>query len=428
MLRRFNRLISVFLIVAVSLYIVILNRAPFRVYLGKETSLETAGGIVLIAVFCFGILCTAIVALYFGMKAWLREQGLLNHEKKRQSFYQTLLEGRSCLAAGDFRKAHGLWQQIVRRDPDNIVAKVELSRCLEGLGQTREALKLIDEARPSAQNNIEILFRSAELNLALGNKTAAIDNLALVLCHHPIGKAAIMARNASEELGRYEDAMEYHERAEDIDGKKKENEEIRLRLEYRKLLRDSSNDLPALKSSLEAFTRANRNYAPALVRLAELRRDAGDLEESAQLMVSAATASHSPVIWRQILNLWVSSGKPDKALAIARAAAKDSTGENRISAELDLIRLYAGLNMIDEARKAIEGVPALAEEQGVALKGDIARRFLTAKALQMAVSGEWQNIQGVLCQLTDGDFEIAGPGLQREGVATQAPSPALATA
>ena len=73
---------------------------------------------------------------------------------------------------------------------EDIIARVELSRSLEGQGQAREALRVLEEARASDPKNVEVLFRAAELNQSLNNKTAAIDNLALVLCQHPNRRAA----------------------------------------------------------------------------------------------------------------------------------------------------------------------------------------------------------------------------------------------
>ena len=89
------------------------------------------------------------------------------------------------MAAEEWGRAQSGWEQILRKDQDNIVARVELSRCLEKLGEPREALRVLDATRAGSRRNIEVLFRAAELNRSLGNNTVAMDNLALIAGESP---------------------------------------------------------------------------------------------------------------------------------------------------------------------------------------------------------------------------------------------------
>ena len=85
------------------------------------------------------------------------------------------------------------------------------------LDRQRRGLEMdgaVEAARLADPKNIEVLFRAAELNSRLKNKTAAIDNLALILAQFPSRQAAGLARALSEELGRYDDALEYQEQLE----------------------------------------------------------------------------------------------------------------------------------------------------------------------------------------------------------------------
>ncbi|NLF26102.1 MAG: tetratricopeptide repeat protein [Deltaproteobacteria bacterium] len=186
-----------------------------------------------------------------------------------------MLEARSLLAAGEWSKAEALWRKIAKRDPANTIAKVELSRSVEGGGDLKEALRIIDTARISDPSNVEVLFRAAELNLALGNRTAAVDNLALILYHLPSLKAARMARDLSEELGRLQDAFEYQEKVQSAGEEEALLKAAGTRLEFKKLLAEHSepSDKGKKTAALKNFLKRYGDYAPALEHLATLEAE-----------------------------------------------------------------------------------------------------------------------------------------------------------
>ncbi len=427
MFRRYNRLIAIFIIIALSLYVVILNRDPLTIRFGTDTSITTASGVVLIGVFCLGILSTATVALYFGMKAWLREKSLISHDKQRQFFLDTILKARGFFSADEFLKAHHLWQQVLKREPANTIALVEQSRCLEQQGLLRDAAKLVDSARAAEPANLEVLFRSAELNLALDNKTAAIDNLALILYNHPTKKAAALARDLSEELGRFEDALEYHRQLEEMTGFDDSYAAIKTNLRFKKLLRDGGTDTLGLKEGLEKFVKDNRDYPPALLKLAALRREAGDIEEAIELMVKAASIDCNLPILRDVMNLWLSLQRPEKALAAGKIAIKDSHGKEKASATLDLIWLHLQLHMNADAWSLIENFPTLLRDEGIAEDYQLLSRFLILKGLYFSNNGNIKEASDIWNRLAESSISLSAQKLPREGKGSKAPSPTLFT-
>jgi tetratricopeptide (TPR) repeat protein len=367
MLSRINRLIGAILIIAASLYVVILNREVITIRITPSSEITTSGGVIYIALFCLGILATALVATFFGFKAYLRERHLLYKERVREAFYQNMLKARSALAAGELGKAKDLWLQILKREPSNIVARVELSRSLAQAGESVESLKVLDAARAASPENVEVLLRAAEANVELGNKTAAIDNLALAMYHHPSALAATLARDLSEELGRYDDALEYHAQLQKLDGSSTDSASTSTRLRLRKLLRDFSADKDSLLKELRTFTKKSPDDAASWEILGTFELETKNFDEAAQCFVRAAKLSQQLRLWQVASDLWIRNNEPTKALAAARAATKDAHGTARISAQLALVRTYLGLNMFDEAEVSLGEIPALAKAQSVSL-------------------------------------------------------------
>lgn len=428
MVNKINRLILIFLIVGISLYVVILNRENITIRLTPSGSITTNGGVVFILVFAAGFLLAGLLGLFFGIRTYLRERRYEAREKERDSFYQAMLKARGFTSAGDWEKAQAEWEKIIKRDPSNIIARVELSRTLEGNGEIREALRVLDAARSEDPHNIEVLFRAAELNLSLDNKTAAIDNLALALSEYGSRKAAVQARDLSEELGRFEDASEYQKQLQRLGADQTNAEEVNARLEYKTLLQECGSDKVKLAEKLRAFVKRHPNYAHGLEKLAGLERDGKKIDAAAQLLVRAAKVTGAIHYWAEAKKLWLAHGMPDRALAAARSAAKETSGFPRIQAGLNLIRLYLALNMFEDAKRALLEFPDLLKEQDIKPTRDILQSVLILKGLCHNSLGENHEAGEIWKKLSDQDLSLGQVSFEAPLSSNgEAPSPTLST-
>ena len=244
MISRFSRLLSILILVAVAVYIVIVNRETATFTLGGSWSTSANLGVLLLSSFSFGILVASIVALFFGFRSWLRERKLYSIDRQRQSFIEGLIKARSISASHEWRKARDYWLSLSRKDPSDIIAQIEISRSLENSGELSEALRAIETVRSSHPENIEVLFRAFELQKQLGNSTAALDNLALILGKQPCLRAASEARTLSENLGRIADALEYHEQCISLGEHPDISSPIEMSLQFKLLLQSASKKEP----------------------------------------------------------------------------------------------------------------------------------------------------------------------------------------
>jgi tetratricopeptide (TPR) repeat protein len=434
MLRQFNRFIILALLIGVTLYITLTNSDRATLHLGPALQVTANAGVLYLGIFAAGCIAASVVALFFGFKGHMRERHLLNVDKTRQAFFELFVKARNYMSAHEWNAARNVWEQILRKDPDNVIAKVELATCLDTLGDTREALRVLDILRAEKRCNAEILFKAAELNQKLGNDTAARDNIALIVSDFPSKRALESARNLSERMNRIEDALEYQNEIERAGYADESSASIKTRLLFMDLVRQSTNE-STLREALQGFVKRHPACIEALEKLAALDVNAGRFEEAAELLVKAAKASgDQPSKWMQVVDLWITkapgdfSKRADRALAAARSATRSNSGAARVRTELVVAQTLLALHKHEDAHTSLEGIPALAEREGVPFTGEIKQMHLALSGLCLSRLGRisetaslWQELTTQPEQLLSRSRGVPLPSERAE------PSPALST-
>jgi tetratricopeptide (TPR) repeat protein len=407
MLKQFNRFLILAILVSVALYITLTNSDPATIKLGPSISLTTYAGVIYIGVFALGCAAASLVALFFGFKGYLRERRLKAAERSRQHFFSLFEKARNLMASADWAAARDLWEQVIHRDPENVIARVELSRSLESLGDSHEALRVLDATRASSRTSAEVLFRAAELNRKLGNNTAAADNLGLIITDTPGRKALELARDICAEIGKINEAITFQDELDKIGYDSEEHLLARRRLRFAQIIKNTQSEA-ALREELIAFVKRNPTFASALEKLAEIELTRGNVEESAELLMKVAKLSNGDLAkWRAVSELWLNSVQGDfarrsnRAIAAARVATQGATGRQRLEAELLVIETLLHANAFSDAEKALDNFTALAERETKVMPVDIAHkaRILRGYYLaQMGRAGEtgvlWQELAG----------------------------------
>lgn len=426
MLSRISRLAIFLIVLTAVLYIVLLNRDPITVHLAGENTFTAMGGVVLIVTFGLGILTASLVGVFFGVRSYLREQRLHAKERKRKALLEGLRLARSHVASREWNKARAEYEQLIRRHPHDSIARVELSQVIEQQGDPREALRLVDAARVETPHDVEVLLRAAELNVALNNKTAAVDNLALVLASQPSKYAARMARDLSEELERFDDALEYQDRLDGLGYQGKESERYKSRIRFKKLLKDTPDALQ-LQEALTVFVKREHSSS-ALEKLADLCAAAGDKLGAAQHLARVARQDGAIEPLKRANALWLELNQPEQALATVRATSKETSGATRVAVELELIRILITLRMLDEAKGALAKLPALLAECSVTLNPEVTAHIQSLQALAAVKLGDTNSADATLTRLTQGSLEIDwGTSRLSAKKSSEAPAPRLST-
>lgn len=454
-LKHFNRLILLIAVVSAALYLTLNNSETATLKLGSSLSISTYAGVLYIGIFLLGCTTASLIALIFGLKGYLRERRLKSRDRARDSFLKTIERARDLMAVGDWGAARSAWEGIAHRIPDNSVALVELSRCVEAMGDPREALRILDTTRqnialtPTAKISSELLIQAAKLNLSLGNRTAALDNLNLVIKDDP-GRAVLeMARDTSEALGRYREALSYHDQLEGLGFRSGESDNIRARLNLKEIVGDQNS--PALNSAPEAqrlallqLNKRHPSYIPALERLAELELLIGSRELAAEYLLRAARLAKSDItIWHRAVDIWLTpqTGDPkvnrgtidreiaERAIRTARTPLKDLRGVARVEGELLLIETLLRVNHFEEAERALNNLDSVVERELAAIDTDIVRRIAVQRGHLLAQSGRARETADLWRIVAGAPESEATPKIRRErsGGEIDEPSPSLST-
>jgi tetratricopeptide (TPR) repeat protein len=433
MLRQFNRLIALAILIAVTIYITLTNSETATIKVGPNISVTTYAGVIYLGVFFFGSVVASVIALFFGFKSYLRERKLRSAARTHQLFFDLFVKGRSFMASEEWGAARAVWEQILHQDPDNTIARVELATCFQNLGDLREALRVLDTMRASNHLNAAVLFKAVELNRKLGNSTAASDNLALIVREAPTKRALELARDIAEELGRIEDALDYQRALEKIGYVSEEMTEAKTRLTFTQLVKSVENQ-NSLREALTIFVRKHPNYAPALEQLADLEVAAGRLDEAAELLVRAAKLSPGDSSrWTRIIDLWLKTAPGDfqrraeRALAAARSATQGSHGGRRVDSEFIVAKTLLAVNRAADAQALLEQVPSLAEKEHVSLTPQQVQTLNHLTGLSLARLGLAKDTGRIWELLVEPLLPSATPGKRPPLSDRGEPSPALST-
>lgn len=405
------------MVVGATLYVVILNPEVQTVYLTRSTTVTTYLGVSLLVAFLAGALFSFFGALWFGLQAYFREQSLKRIQANQKRFFDLFLEARGYIASGEVGKAQSLWEKFIQKasSPElSAMAKLELSRSYK---DSKEALKLVDAARITYPSSLEVLFRAAELNHVLGNDTAALDNLALIMYHHPNRKAAKMASELALQLGRTADAKEYQRQYRELGGDEINNQFV-ADAELKESLAsasDEASEIKLLKSHLSRYP----DSIFALEELSDLLRSQGKASDAAQYLTQYAEQKKSLAAWREVIELWIEQRAPERALSAARRAKSTVSTDEHAAATLELARLYVSLGMLSDAENELNALAPLETTLPVSVK-TLSDLYLASVSLKR---GEVkQALEHLDALIRFGKSPEEQSLLQRD-----APSPALST-
>lgn len=434
MLRQFNRFLILIALIAVALYITLTNSSIATITVGPNLSITAYAGVIYIGVFALGCLVTSVIALIFGFKGYLRERRLRSAERARQLFFKSFENARNLMAAHDWGAARDAWEHIISKEEDNVIARVELSRCLEQLGDPREALRVLDSTRASSRASTEVLFRAAELNRSLGNNTAASDNLNLIITATSSRRALELARDSCESMGRIPDALEFQNELERLGYNSREFEQARCRLTFASLISDAER-VPSLREDLVAFVKRNSSFVPALEKLAHLELSQGNLEECAALLIKAAKAAPEDLSkWKAVVDLWLHTAggdfnrRAERAIAAAKSATQGLRGHVRLEAEILLIRTLLDANRYEEAEQHIEAFKDLAAKENTSISREISSQLLIQKGVSLAQMGKARDTAPLWKELANPSGGLqAGMPASTPRERQSEPSPVLST-
>ena len=411
---RIIKLIILFSVVALSIYFVSINNASVTVAIAPGNSITASVGTLVLGAFAFGIFLAFVAASVFALRSFFREQGFKRREKKRLKIEEQIIDARETARTEDLKTSRKKWRNVLAQNQDSLAVHLQYCEFLlntcdsTSASDLHTAITAIDEAKKLFPDSIEVHLLASKAQNLLGNKTASLDNLAVVLSKKPLLQPTLDAALLSYELNRFEDCLEYLERAHEISPATENNTRLRSDALAGIIIRDKYQDDDKRTALINHLVSCPQSCV-ALKAVAELQINAGMVKDSAESLWRLFKLTNNIEDLRKARSVWLSGGYVDNAISAVKTFARDSKEEQAWLANLELAKTYLLVGQDLEASALIEKLQTQpysslihnAKEIAI-LKAMIAYRardahasalaFQTVERLELGVEGQGSSV------------------------------------
>jgi hypothetical protein len=375
---RIIKLLILFSFIGICLYFVSINSTPITLSVAPGNVINASVGSIVLGAFGFGIFIAFVAASVFALKSFFREQGFKKREKKRIKIEELTLEAREFSHTQSFKVAQKKWLNLIKQFPESLPLHLQYCQFLldDSNADNQTIINAIDDAKKLSSDSIEVLLLAAKAQLKAGNKTASLDNLALVLSRKNLLQPTIEAAKLSFELNRFEDCLEYLEKAKEIDSLSEETKLLRSDSIASIIIRDKYNEDERLNALIDHVT-SNAPSKVAFKELARLQLNIGQVKESAESLWRLFRINKDLATLREARSTWLSGGYSDNALSAVKTYARETKLEDSWLASLELAKTYLLIGQDLEASKLIDEL----EQQSYAKNIDNAKELAILRAM-----------------------------------------------
>jgi hypothetical protein len=356
---RIIKLILLFSVVALCIYFVSINNSSVTVAIAPGNSITASVGTLVLGAFAFGIFLAFVAASVFALRSFFREQGFKRREKKRLKIDESIIEAREIAKTEDLNTSRKKWRSILAQNQDSLAVHLQyceflLNSCDSSLpSDLNLAVAAIDEAKKLFPDSIEVHLLASRAQNLLGNKTASLDNLAVVLSKKTLLQPTLDAAQLSYELNRFEDCFEYIERAHELAPANEKTVRLRSDALAGIIIRDKYQD-DEKRTALINHLVSHPQSCVALRAVAELQLNAGMVKDSAESLWRLFKITSDISDLRKARSVWLSGGYVENAIAAVKTFARDSKEEQAWLANLELAKTYLLVGQDMEASNLIE--------------------------------------------------------------------------
>jgi len=348
-----------FLIVAAGLvYFSMNNSSPTSVQIYEEVAVKDKPlSVFLLAAFFMGVTITFLFGLLGKLTGFFRSRSVRKKHEKILDHHEELVSGRELLAAGDFEQAEGTFQKLFNKNSEDLLASSMLAETLHKQGNNEEALKVVDKARQTQPDNIELLFLGAKINEDMKNYTAAYDNLAIVVKKQPRNVPALKKLvSMSAPLKRHDEAIDYQSKLLRLvdNGERPEQLKVLAELELAKAKTTAAREGSSMKDAIEGVVKRHKTYSPALSALGNSFLEEGDKKTAVKLFSKSYINDSNSSHLDKIADILISEDEPQKALEIVKKSIQSVPPEKAIEGRISLVNLFTRLEMLEEAKQEFD--------------------------------------------------------------------------
>ena len=352
----YNKIIKVLfiaLVVAILSYLFYYNPHSVDLKFGKEQIYSMPLALLIVVSFFVGVFALGMSILFLGlqMKYSLWKSNKEIAEKERH--LKELTVARDLLALGNLKESSSLLAKIVARDPHNLIARVFLSEVSIEDNSIDQAINILEKARAEERNSPSLLLKLADYYTKKGNLSAAYDNLALALKENPKSVPLLQkAVSTSRDLKKFTVARSHIDTLLKVCpyGKQAEIQNLLAEVTLEEAAEEKTIDFNGYKDKLIQITKDFKNYAPALLELANTQIKSGDTDQAVKTLKKVLAKNHSKAALESLVNFWLENKNPAEAIALLRTTLDSNMKELEIPAEALLLQVLIHLESTEEAR------------------------------------------------------------------------------
>ena len=352
-------LLIIILFLAFFIYFSWLNTADITLYYYMGKSLTFSPAILIIGFVLLGLVIGYGAHIYsvitHGLKHWKKDR----EEKKQREIGSIYREGVGRLLSGDLKKARGLLNKALDRDPKRVDTLIALATLDSQEGNPEEGLSVLRKARELDPKSMEVLFKTAAIQEETGQDDEAIATYQELIALEKDNRKALRAmRDLYIKHNRWQDALDIQRRvlkAGPAASRVAEEKELLLFLRYevaRQAIADGS--LNEAKSELKDILRQKDDFAPAQVSLGDAYVALNRGDDAVKVWQEGYRKLNKGVFLERLEDYYMQREDPSSLLNFFRSQGLEQ-GDDLI------FRIFYGklclrLEMIDEAKEQLQAV------------------------------------------------------------------------
>lgn len=336
-----------------------LNPHMVTVFYLPEQSLTYPTAMVVIGCIVLGLIIGFGVHAYSTMAHWLKHWSRDRSEKKQREIGIIYREGVGRLLSGDLKKARGLLQKALDRDPRRVDTLIALASLAAQDGNPTEGLERLRKAREIDPKSREVLFKTAAILEETGADDDAIKTYQeLIELERDNRKALRSLRDLFIKHDRWQDALETQKqvlKAGPGANRIEEEKELLVFLRYEAAHQSIASGHPEqAKSDLKDILKQKDDFAPARVSLGDAYAAMGRDSDAVKTWQEGYRKLGKGVFLERLEEFYMQREDPSSLLNFFRSLVLEQ-GDDL------LFRLFYGklclrLEMIDEAKEQLQAV------------------------------------------------------------------------
>ncbi len=373
-----------------------LNPHMITIFYLPEQSLTHPAAMVVVACVIIGLILGFSAHIYSTVTHWMKHWNRDRSEKKQREISVIYREGVGRLLSGDLKKARGLLNKALDRDPKRVDTLIALASLAGQEGNPKEGLELLHKASEVDPKSLEVLFKTAAIQEEIGKDEDAIAAYqSLIALEKDNRKALRCLRDLYIKDDNWQEALEIQRqvlKAGPGANRVAKEKELLLYLRYEVARQAISDGSPEnAKSELKDILRQEADFVPAKVSLGDAYAAMGSGDDAVKTWQEGYKKLGKGVFLERLEDYFMERGDPSSLLNFFRSQALEQ-GDDLV------FRLFYGklclrLEMVDEAKEQLQAVESSGVESSQ-LHLLLAETYRRCRESEQAIA-EYQKALGI---------------------------------